>query len=195
MGAVLFENLSPKNHLNFSCHDLLKRAARLYNDVDTTRLRAAWPPTLSGPFHRARRRAMQLEMSYAGPCPDAFRKRCREARRGGKGGGYRLAGYTLAGLVGDLIECDSAQERAAKLDELARLIWRWSEGPDSGPVPDDDGVLAWFERELPRCLALVPRGSRHQFLRGVYAHAFERKRPAQTGTWPAHTGEPFVLSG
>ncbi len=122
---------------------------------------------------------MQLEMAYTGVCPDVFRRRCREARRGGKGRGYRLAGYTLAGLIPGLIESESAEAHANKLGELSRFIWRWSEGPDAGPVPDDDGVLAWFERELPRCLALVPKGSRRQFLRGVYEFLLERGRDAR----------------
>ena len=119
---------------------------------------------------------MQLEMAYRGACPEVFQRRCREASRGGKGRGYKLAGNCLAGLVPTLIDADSDSERAAKLEELSRLIWRWSEGADAGPVPDDDGVLDWFERELPRCIALVPKGSRPQFLRGVYEHMFEENR-------------------
>jgi len=33
---------------------------------------------------------------------------------------------------------------------------------------DDDGVLAWFDREFPKCMALVPPRNRIQFLKGVY---------------------------
>lgn len=117
---------------------------------------------------------MQLEMVYTGACPDGFRRRCREARRGGKGRGYRLAGYTLAGLVPSLIEEDSDGDLAQKLDELSQLVWRWTEGPDAGPIPDDAGVLAWLDRELPRCLALIPKGCRQPFLRGFYACILEQ---------------------
>jgi hypothetical protein len=41
--------------------------------------------------------------------------------------------------------------------------------------PDADLVIAWFKRELPRCMALVP-GRRHTaFLRGVYQYAVEEE--------------------
>lgn len=119
---------------------------------------------------------MQLELAYRGACPEAFEHRCREAARGGKGRGYKLAGYTLAGLVPTVIDADSVEERATKLDELSRLIWRWSDGANAGPTPDDEGVLAWFDCELPRCMSLVPKSGRRQFLRGVYAYVIQDGR-------------------
>jgi hypothetical protein len=50
-------------------------------------------------------------------------------------------------------------------------------GDGEGPkeAEDDEGVLAWFDRELPRCMALMPRRRRPQFLKGVYA-MFEEVR-------------------
>jgi hypothetical protein len=41
--------------------------------------------------------------------------------------------------------------------ELAKLIRR-------GDAPE---VLAWFERELPRCMALIPKRRHDTFLKGV----------------------------
>jgi hypothetical protein len=37
---------------------------------------------------------------------------------------------------------------------------------------DDAGVLAWFARHFPRCLAMIPR--RRQFLRGIHQDAQDR---------------------
>ncbi len=35
----------------------------------------------------------------------------------------------------------------------------------------DEAVIAWLERWVPRCLALVPTDSYRSFLRGIYSYA------------------------
>jgi len=92
----------------------------------------------------------------SGACPSYFRALCRTATDGTTGG-YRHVGHQFIGGVASIIEGDD--DDLAKLDELAaRVLAR-----------DDAGTLAWFDRELPRCMALIPARRRHQFLAGVYA--------------------------
>jgi hypothetical protein len=94
-----------------------------------------------------------------GACPTFFVAACTEAGRGGASG-YRQAAWHLTGSLMSLKDYSlSDEEWHARLDRLEQLI-------DAG---DDDGVLAWFERELPRCMALVPQRRRQQFLQGVVA--------------------------
>jgi hypothetical protein len=95
--------------------------------------------------------------SASGACPTYFRALCFEARRGGDEG-YAAAGHQLTGHLTELVDGDSPGEVAAKLVELAGRIRR----------RDDPRVIEWFERELPRCTALVPRRRRRTFLQGVY---------------------------
>jgi hypothetical protein len=95
-----------------------------------------------------------------GPCPSYFVCCCAEASRGGAGG-YVTAGRELARHLADEAPRNySARDWAEKLQDLKRLV---------GGGKDDDGVLAWFDVELPRCMKLIPRRKRPQFLQGVHA--------------------------
>jgi hypothetical protein len=95
-----------------------------------------------------------------GACPTFFLARCREASRGGTDG-YEWAAYSLIRAIGSLIPYDLEEDEwFARLDELSSLI----------EAKDDETVLAWFERWLPRCMALVPRRRRTLFLKGVYRY-------------------------
>jgi hypothetical protein len=93
-----------------------------------------------------------------GACPSFFVAGCREARTGRDCSydqpAYNLAG-ALRGLEPNVVEEDEWAERR---QELSTFIWQRS----------DDDVLAWFDRWLPRCMALVPRRRRESFLKGVY---------------------------
>jgi hypothetical protein len=91
-----------------------------------------------------------------GACPSYFLAGCHEAARGGADG-YAAAGHELMRHVGR--EINDGGDLEAKLDELRDLVG----------AGNDAGVLAWFDREVPRCMALVPRRRRHQFLKGAYA--------------------------
>jgi hypothetical protein len=91
----------------------------------------------------------------SGACPSYFRALCRTATDGTTGG-YRHVGAQFIGGVASIIEGDADDQ--AKLDELAALVG----------ARDDAGTLAWFDRELPRCMALIPARRRHQFLAGIY---------------------------
>ena len=93
----------------------------------------------------------------SGVSPEFFRASCHRANDGTTGG-YRWAGHSLIGHVSGLAPNDV--EEAEWLERVATLA--------SLIVDRDDGVLAWFDSQLPRCMALVPRPRRGAFLRGVY---------------------------
>lgn len=102
--------------------------------------------------------------------PAFFRGLCNEARSGGRGG-YKAAGHELARHVSNLVEGD---DPAAKLDELASLLF-----PCTADDPlriayvrrDHDALWAWFKRDFPRCMDLVPTRRRRKFLEGIYQAA------------------------
>ena len=88
-------------------------------------------------------------------------RRCSEASRGGDTG-YDRAGWHLAIHVADSerpYDIDDADKWGAEIDALVKLL----------DDEDDDGVISWFERHYPKCMALVPHRRRRQFLKGVYA--------------------------
>jgi hypothetical protein len=111
---------------------------------------------------RARAVARPARRKSAGAVPTFFQALCVEARKGG-GMGYEAVGRKLCCTAAELIDWDSSEERKEKFRELRALI-------RSG---DDGGVLAWFNRELPKCMALIPRRRRALFLRGVFEAAAE----------------------
>jgi hypothetical protein len=103
--------------------------------------------------------ASMMKPKGRGACPTFFLACCHEASKGGESN-YGAAGHELMRHVVHL--CDYAVEEdewEARLDRLQALL----------DAQDDDGILAWFDRELPRCMALVPRRRRAQFLKGVLA--------------------------
>ncbi len=107
----------------------------------------------------ARRATLQRRPTAyrSGPLPTFFRATCLEASRGGDRG-YGWAGHTLLGAAASLIEWQTPAELEDKVQELKVAI-------DQG---DDTEILGWFDRELPRCMALIPRRRRCMFLNGVY---------------------------
>jgi hypothetical protein len=110
-----------------------------------------------------------------GACPAYFRACCEQASRGGTLG-YGRAGYELARHLGSVgpyeLEADDWQAELNRLGELLR--------PTGAPVGsgdihriadedvDNDAVLGWFDEHCPRCMELVPRRRRAQFLEGVF---------------------------
>jgi hypothetical protein len=104
------------------------------------------------------------EPNGPGACPPFFVAQCHEARKGGASA-YEQAGYTLIGAIGGLCPdwLDDEDQWVAALDELEGLIGAGS----------DDDALSWFDRYLPRCLALVPRRWRASFLSGVHRYLIE----------------------
>jgi hypothetical protein len=98
-----------------------------------------------------------------GACPTFFFASCLEASQGGRDG-YQSAARSLVRSLGGIapheVELD---EWSDKLDELQALI---VDGRD-------DEVLSWFDRWLPRCMALVPRQRRRSFLKGIYRYVVD----------------------
>jgi hypothetical protein len=96
-----------------------------------------------------------------GACPTFFYATCRTASYGGRNS-YEDAGYTLARNVSDLSPYDVDEEDwQTRLEELAALV----------ADENDQAVLAWLKRYVPRCLAMVPSRRRQSLLRGIYRYA------------------------
>jgi hypothetical protein len=111
---------------------------------------------------KARLASRPAPRKTSGACPTFFKATCWEASRGG-GHGYDWAGRKLIGCAASLIAADTTEELFEKFEELKGLIWD----------RNHDGVLDWFDRELPRCMELIPRRRRASFLAGVYTEVEE----------------------
>ncbi|HKM53329.1 MAG TPA: hypothetical protein VJY33_07935 [Isosphaeraceae bacterium] len=109
-----------------------------------------------------------LNPMASGARPSFFRCLCREAAQGGTKS-YAEAGYDLVRHVGELDPLGMEDDDWAKeLEELSALVLPLD--PDRRlRCSDDNAVLAWFDRWLPPCMALVPRSRRQSFLKGVYS--------------------------
>jgi len=100
-----------------------------------------------------------------GACPTFFQAICLEAREGD--GSYANAARHLLGslstLAPDHISLKTWGRRLANLSDLVHSR-------------NDAGVLAWFDSQLPRCMALVSQGGRRGFLAGVYRVAIDESQ-------------------
>ena len=83
-------------------------------------------------------------------CPSFFRACVRTASKPG-GGGYNGAAYQLAGAAQHLVEGDLEE---SVLDEF--LV-----------ITEAEVLLAWLDKSLPRCMALIPRRRRGSFTAGL----------------------------
>jgi hypothetical protein len=100
-----------------------------------------------------------VQIKCRGACPSYFRCCCSTAQQGGDNSYYN-AGHELMRHVAQELDYSYDQaEIESCVDALGDLL----------KAEDDEGVLAWFDRELPRCMKFVPRRRRGQFLQGVYA--------------------------
>jgi hypothetical protein len=95
-----------------------------------------------------------------GACPSFFCGVCRSASAGGTNG-YQDAGYTLASHLSDLAPFDVEEDAWYKLlEQLASAV----------ETEDNQATIAWLDRWVPRCLALVPTRRRESFLKGLYRY-------------------------
>jgi hypothetical protein len=152
---------------------LSQAAARLGKSLTTFLLEAA---------DKAARKAeampapMLFKPKGKGACPTYFVGCCNEAAQGGAGG-YFQAGYTLATHIGAAMPYElDEDEEAAELEQLSELLL--PADPEQGglrkirrELRDDGALLAWLEKNVPRCLALIPARRRKQFVAGFYAAA------------------------
>ena len=91
-------------------------------------------------------------------CPNYFRAACFHASQGGSHA-YRHAGFTL----GAATEGEQPYEAEnAEWDESLRVLI------DRLTADDRAGVVAWYERTYPVCMALVPARRRASFVEGVF---------------------------
>ncbi|WP_406699135.1 hypothetical protein V5E97_09670 [Singulisphaera sp. Ch08] len=103
--------------------------------------------------------------TVCGACPTFFRATCQDASRDNRDG-YLWAGYKLTAAAAGLLYEDFDEETfVGKVEAMQDAIMR----------RDDATVIAWFVRELPRCMSLVPARRRDQFLVGVYRYAIEEE--------------------
>ena len=97
----------------------------------------------------------------SGACPTYFRALCANED-------YKHAGRQLAagiGSEGDEFTTDEWAARVKELDEAARVPLMHE--------PNVEAIVEWFERNLPRCIALVPEEHRESFAEGVAAYRSE----------------------
>jgi hypothetical protein len=95
--------------------------------------------------------------TVSGACPTSSKATVLEASRGGHRGDV-LAGRGLMATAKDLVAFGSEAERIAKVAEVRERI----------AAGDGEVVLGWFERELPRCMVLIPARRRASVLAGNY---------------------------
>ncbi|MFI5229219.1 MAG: hypothetical protein ACHQWU_09130 [Gemmatimonadales bacterium] len=100
----------------------------------------------------------------SGACPGFFKAACATARSGGDNG-YANAASQLTGALEQLapreVEDDEWRERL-------EVLFRFIEGSDT-----DGQIIEWFEENLPRCLALVPKRRHFAFVCGVRRFVIE----------------------
>jgi hypothetical protein len=113
--------------------------------------------------------------------PSFFRGLCRSVKRQLNAehrhitGSYSHPAYHLclhlANLVPLELDQDQWETELARLGALLRPAG--SAGPEAGPGRRTDaGIWEWFQKFYPKCMALIPRRRRHQFVAGVRS-AFE----------------------
>lgn len=101
--------------------------------------------------------------SKDGPFPTWFKAMCYTASQGGASN-YANAGSRLfCALASEIPWQYDDDEWAGRINMLYGYLTE----------KKDSDALAWFDKELPRCMAIVPAKRRTQFLKGVY-EAFER---------------------
>ena len=112
---------------------------------------------------RADRKRNTSSVAFRG-VPTFFRALSAEARRGGSNG-YSVAGYELARHLEDLVpyDIDNTDEWLTLVNDLQEMIL----------AEDDDGAWQWFERYLPKCIGLIPKRRKEQFLTGVWRYIDE----------------------
>jgi hypothetical protein len=116
--------------------------------------------------------------------PTFFRASCWEASRGGEWG-YRGPGYTLARhLAAQAPSAMNEDEWARELEALGAILdGFFPAGFDTIDDPDELAedeevsapILRWFDQHYPKCMKLVPRRRRRQFVAGVLAAARDGK--------------------
>jgi hypothetical protein len=99
----------------------------------------------------------------SGACPSFFQALCRTASMGGSGG-YEEVGFQLARVVSTLSPDDMEDAEWIEQVEVLKVA-----------IVNDEQVaaLAWLDRWLPRCMALIPARRRDAFYQGVDRAAIE----------------------
>jgi predicted transcriptional regulator len=98
--------------------------------------------------------------------PTFFRACCATAAEGG-GHGYSSAAYELARHTARLLSQDVEDE-----DDLTR---RLDELRNAWATNDRAAVIAWYQREFPRCIALVPVRRHAAFAQGFFHYVDEHE--------------------
>src|SRR4051794_31659563 len=93
-----------------------------------------------------------------GACPSWLFARWYEIRNGGSQGYKDFGSELVRAAVGLELYEDTEDVWQAKIEKLEALF---GEG-------DDNGILAWFDENVPRIMTLVPSRRRGQLIEGVY---------------------------
>jgi hypothetical protein len=99
-------------------------------------------------------------------CPTYFKACCHEASQGGELGYKRPARELSRHLASEVPYDISDEDWRDELEELSNLL--------AVTRPDGDAVWSWFVTHYPRCMELIPKRRRDQFLDGVY-QAYEEE--------------------
>jgi hypothetical protein len=92
-----------------------------------------------------------------GAFPSHFRASAATAARDGASG-WKEAGWELArSCPGEMPYELDGDDEAAEVERLDRIA----------AAGDREGVLSWFDRHFPRCMAIVPKRRRAAFADGV----------------------------
>lgn len=117
------------------------------------------------------KRAKKTKPAARGPCPMFFRASCATAKSGGASN-YATVGSSLTGALASEVPYDlELEEWEARLRELEALVQsnRYRRTPAFYKE-----VAAWFVKNLPRCMELIPTRRHESFARGVCEFVDER---------------------
>ena len=95
--------------------------------------------------------------------PTNFRASYARAREGGTHSYYWVGRSFTAQLESNIPYDLSFDEWDDRIGDLHKMI----------STGDNQGIWNWLQGFFPRCMQLVPRRRREQFLQGVYAYAEE----------------------
>jgi hypothetical protein len=93
-----------------------------------------------------------------GACPSHLFARWRDIRHGGARGYKDFGSEVMKGVRGILFYEHDEEIEGNVLAQLESLV----------DARDDEGILGWFDREVPRIMALVPPKRRARLLMGMY---------------------------
>jgi hypothetical protein len=114
--------------------------------------------------HKTKTTKAKVKKMENGACPTFFIAACMTATAGGSGGyesaSFELTRHLLAQCPYDM-EDDEWETRCRELEDQ---VHNWA---------TDDEVITWFQKNLPRCIEMVPKRRHDSFVAGVRSYIEE----------------------